>query len=572
MSTTLQQFVPSRKAAAGVAPAIRLASGDEAVAMAARDAGVALGTGYPGTPSTEILEALSVLGGHAQWAPNEKVALEVGLGAAFAGARVLVTMKHVGLNVASDPLFTAAYTGVTGGLVVVVADDPGMSSSQNEQDSRHYALAAGVPMIEPSDSQDAYDFARFAFGLSERWHLPILLRMTTRVCHGKSLMTRRPAQGAPSAPHFVRDVAGRVMVPGYARPAHRRLREKLAAIAFWTEECELNTILGGPSALGIITSGVSAIHAAEAAPEARILKLGTVWPLPLEKIRSFAASVQRCVVVEEGDPFFADAIRAAGIAVESKPEMFRFGELHVGRVRRILARDTSPEPVPPRGKAPELCQGCPYHPVFDVLKKMDCIVAGDIGCYTLGVMPPYQAIDTCVAMGASIGVGLGLRHVLPEAEARRVVSVIGDSTFIHSGLTGVVEMVYNPPKTGHVVLILDNGITAMTGAQENPATGRTLEHDPTGKVSLEGSCRALGVANVDIVDAVKDGAGFEKLLRERLAGSELSVVIARRACILAAVSIKGWDKAGQEKLARCSLEAQVPQGGSSPCDACGSDD
>ena len=576
MSTALQQFAPSRERAAATAPSFSLASGDEAVAMGAIDAGIALGTGYPGTPSTEILENVSALGGRAQWAPNEKVALEVGLGVAFAGARALVTMKHVGLNVAADPLFTAAYTGNTGGLVVVCADDPGMSSSQNEQDSRHYAVAAGVPMIEPSDSQEAYDYVRLAFELSERWHIPVLLRMTSRSCHGKSLIARRPPQGPAAAPTFVRDIPGRVMVPGYARPAHRRLREKLAAIALWAEESPLNPISEGSRELGIISSGVTALHVVEAAPGARLLKLGNVYPLPLEKIRAFAKSVDRCVVVEEGDPFFTDAIRAAGIQVESKPEMYRFNELNVARVRRILARDTSPEPAPPRSKPPELCQGCPYHPVFDVLKKIDCIVAGDIGCYTLGVMEPYRAIDTCVAMGASIGVGLGLRHVLPEAEARRVVSVIGDSTFVHSGLTGIAEMVYNPPATGHLVLILDNGITAMTGAQENPGTGRALDHEPTGKVSLEGVCRALGV-DVVVVDAVEDGPGFERVIRERLAGSGLSVVISRRACILAAVDIRTWDKAGKEKLALKSVqqalaEKHVPAGGRSPCDACVKDE
>ena len=526
----------------------RLLSGDEAVAAAAKDAGVRLGTGYPGTPSTEILEAFSALGGHAQWAPNEKVALEVGLGAAFGGARTLVTMKHVGVNVAADPLFTAAYTGVTGGLVVISADDPGMSSSQNEQDNRHYAVAAGLPMLEPSDSQEAYDLALAAFEMSERWNLPVLLRMTTRVCHSKTVVVRRAPVPGP-VPRFERDIPGRVMIPAYARPAHRRLRQKLTGLKAWAEGSPLAVWIEGDRRLGIVTSGISARHAREAAPEASFLELKIVHPLPIEKIRAFARSVGRCLVIEEGDPFLADALRAAGIPVESKPEAFRFGELSVERVRRILARDTSPEPELPRGKPPQLCEACPYHPVYGAIRRLDCIVAGDIGCYTLGVLPPYQGMDTCVAMGASLGVGLGLRHVLPEKDARRVVSLIGDSTFVHSGVNGLIEMVYNPPKTGHVLVVLDNGTTAMTGQQEHPGTGRTLEHDPTGKFSIEGIARALGVRNVDVVDPIADPKGFERMLADRLGRSELSVIVARRPCVLAAADIRHYEKAAAEKLA-----------------------
>ena len=534
----------------------RLLSGDEAVAAAARDGGIHLGTGYPGTPSTEILEAFDRLGGRAQWAPNEKVALEVGLGAAFGGARALVTMKHVGLNVAADPLFTAAYTGVSGALVVVSADDPGMASSQNEQDNRHYAAAAGLPMLEPSDSQEAYDLTLAAFELSEKWQLPVLLRMTTRVCHGKSIVARKGPVPA-RAPAFQRDIAGRVMIPAYARPAHKKLRTKLEAIATWAETTPLNFRSGADRKLGIVTAGVTARHAREAAPAASFLELKTIYPLPLEAIRAFAASVERCVVVEEGDAFLADAIRAAGIGVESKPEPFRFGELNVDRVRRILARDSSPEPEPPKGKPPELCEACPYHPVYATLRKLDCIVAGDIGCYTLGVLPPYQGMDSCVAMGASLGVGLGLRHVLPERDARRVVSIIGDSTFIHTGVNGLIEMVYNPPKTGHVLIVLDNGTTAMTGQQEHPGTGRTLAHEQTGKVSIEGLGRAVGVTNVDVVDPVADPAGFEKLLRDRLARSELSMIVSRRPCILAAADIRKWEKAAADRCGACVESSNV---------------
>jgi indolepyruvate ferredoxin oxidoreductase alpha subunit len=543
------------------APARGLWSGDEAVALAALDGGVALGTGYPGTPSTEILEAFSELGGRAQWAPNEKVALEVGLGAAFAGARVLVTMKHVGVNVAADPLFTAAYTGVDGALVLVSADDPGMASSQNEQDNRRYAVAAGIPMLEPASSQEAYDFTLSAFELSARWKIPVILRMTTRVCHSKSVVVRRPPVAPAPPPRFVRDIRGRVMVPAFARPAHLKLRKKLAEIQAWSETAPQNGVHQASPALGVVTSGISFQHVREAAPEASVMKLGVVYPLPLEALRRFAAGVERCVVIEEGDPVIADAMLAAGIPVEGKPEMFRFGELSVARVGRILARDESPEPPAAKAKPPELCDACPYHPVYGALQRMGCIVAGDIGCYTLGVMEPYQAMDTCVAMGASVGVGLGLRHVLPEEQARKVVSVIGDSTFIHSGLNGLVEMVYNPPATGHVLLVLDNGTTAMTGQQEHPGTGRTMAHDATGHVSIEGMARAAGVTNVDVVDPVKDPKGFEELLARRLASNDLSVIISRRPCILAAADIRHFEKANAEKAAAAS-----------PCAACGSDD
>jgi len=520
----------------------RLLSGDEAIALAARHAGVALGAGYPGTPSTEILEAFSEFGGHAQWSPNEKVALEVTIGAAFGGARALCTMKHVGLNVASDPLFTAAYTGVTGALIIVSADDPGMASSQNEQDNRRYAVAAGIPMLEPSDSQEAYDFMFAAVEISERWRTPVLFRVTTRVCHSYTVVRPR-ANAEPLRPaSFERDIRARVMIPAYARPAHRRLRQKLAAMQEWNETCKLNRIVEGSQSLGIITSGISFMHLREAAPEARVLKLGFTHPLPMKKIGQFAKSVARCLVVEEGDPYLVEAIRAEGIPVEGKAEMYRFGELDVPRVRRILNNDLSLEPATPPGKPPQLCDACQYRIVFESLRKQDCIVAGDIGCYTLGVLQPFEAIDSCVCMGASLGVGLGLRHVLPAAQARRVVSVIGDSTFVHSGISGLVEMVYNPPPNGHVLIILDNSTTAMTGHQEHPGTGRTLEHDPTGKVVLEDLARSLGIRRVHVIEPRFGTDDFDRLLTECLNSNELAVIIARRPCILIAKQLKQYEE------------------------------
>jgi indolepyruvate ferredoxin oxidoreductase alpha subunit len=524
----------------------QLLSGNEAVALAARDGGVTLGTGYPGTPSTEILERFSTLGGRAQWAPNEKVALEVAIGVAFAGAPAIVTMKHVGLNVAADPLFTVAYTGVTGALVIVSADDPGMASSQNEQDNRRYAVSAGVPMLEPSDSQEAYDFTLRALEISRRWRVPVLLRLTTRICHSKTLV-HPGASVFQTTPAFERDIAGRVMIPANARPAHRRLRAKLEDLRLWNQVSGPNLEIEGSGPAAIVTSGISYMHVREAAPGAPVLKLGMTYPLPLERIRAFAARHERLIAVEEGDPYLVESLRTAGIAVEDKPEMYRFGELNVARVRRILAGDVSPEPVPPPGKPPELCPGCPHRTVFSALGDLGCIVAGDIGCYTLGALPPFRAMDTCVCMGASLGVGLGLRHGLPPEQARRVVSVIGDSTFVHSGIPGLVEMVYNPPATGHVVIILDNGTTAMTGMQEHPGTGRSLDHRRAGKVVYEDLARALGIANVAVLDPTLDAAAFQSLVERALASGELWLIIARRDCLLATAAIKAAERAIREE-------------------------
>lgn len=516
-----------------------LLSGNEAIALAARAAGVALGAGYPGTPSTEILECFAELGGKAQWAPNEKVALEVGIGAAYAGARALVTMKHVGLNVAADPLFTVAYTGVSGALVIVSADDPGMASSQNEQDNRWYALAAGVPMLEPSDSQEAYDYTLHAIEISERWGLPVLLRTTTRVCHSKTVVRPQPCYLPAPQPSFVRDISSRVMIPGYARMAHRRLRERLKAIAAWNEAEGPTLRIEGERSLGILATGIAFQHAREAAPGASFLKPGMTHPLPMETIRSFASTVNRFVIIEEGDDYLAQAVRAAGIPAESKPDIYRFGELNVTRVRRILAAAREPEPTPPPGTPPSLCQGCPHRVVFQALRELDCIVAGDIGCYSLGALSPFEAMDALVCMGASVGMGLGLRHVLAPDQARRVVSVIGDSTFVHSGITGMIEMIYNPPPSGHVLIILDNGTTAMTGFQEHPGTGRTLDHRPTGIVRYEDIARALGIARVHTVDpASLKVEGFCRLVRDCLDSGQLCLIIARRDCLLASARIR----------------------------------
>jgi len=531
-----------------------LLSGNEAVALSALHCGVALGTGYPGTPSTEVLENFGALGGKAQWAPNEKVAAEVALGASFGNARVLCTMKHVGLNVASDVLYTATYSGCEGGFVLLVADDPGMASSQNEQDTRRHAEASGAPLFEPADSQDAYDLLRLAFETSERWKIPVLFRMTTRVCHSKSpvlpkfpLGSKAIETGAPT-PSFTRNIASRVMVPGHAKPAHRRLRTKLAEMQAWNESQGPNRVERRRNELGIIVAGISYHHVREAAPDASILRLGLLYPPPLLLLRDFAASVERCVVIEENDPWLAQSCLAAGIKVEAKDDtVFRFGELNVDRIRRILAKDSSPEPQPPRGKAPELCGGCPHRSSFEVMKELDCIVSGDIGCYTLAALPPLSAMDMMIDMGASIGMGLGLRHVLPRDQAKRVVSVIGDSTFLHGGLPGLVEMAYNTPDTGHVLVILDNGTTAMTGQQEHPGTGRTLDGSGTQKVSYEELARAAGIKNVITLNPIREKARFREVLAEALQKDELSVIIARSPCILAAAKITAWEKEQKAK-------------------------
>jgi indolepyruvate ferredoxin oxidoreductase alpha subunit len=367
--------------------------------------------------------------------------------------------------------------------------------------------------------------------------------MTTRVCHSNTVLSFSGSPQAPKPVSFTKDVAGRVMIPAYARPAHRRLRAKLNEMAAWNENDGPNQVVQGSSELGIITSGISFQHVREAAPEASVLKLGMTYPLPVEAMRKFAAGVKRCVVIEEGDPCLNEAARIAGIQVEGRPEMFRFGELNVARVRRILAGDTSPEAVPPAGKPPELCPGCPHRNVFEALRDLGCIVAGDIGCYTLGVLPPFSAIDAVVCMGASLGIGLGLRHTLPPEQARKVVSVIGDSTFVHSGITGLVEMTYNPPATGHVVILLDNGTTAMTGLQEHPGTGRRLDHSNTGRVIYEDLARSTGLQHVYVVDPIAQPDEVKRLVSEAMARDELTLIITRRPCLLAANAIRNLEKA-----------------------------
>lgn len=519
----------------------KLLSGNEAIALAALHSGCALGVGYPGTPSTEILENFSKLGGTAEWAPNEKVAAEVALGAAFAEASSMCTMKHVGFNVAQDLFFTASYSGIQGAFVAVVADDPGMASSQNEQDTRSLGYVGGLPVIEPADSQEAYDFTRLAFKLSRKWGIPFILRTTTRIAHSNTIVRYDADSAEPLHPtKYEKDITTHVMVPGHAKPAHRRLRQKHADMLKWNESDESpNLVIEGKSnELGIVASGVAFQHAMEVAPDAGFFKVAFSNPLPVAKIAEFTKRYKRCVVIEEGDPYMTTLLLAGGANVEPRDEVWRFGEFNSDRARaQIKGRTDYAAPVF-KAKPPQLCKGCPHTFSFKPLVDLNCIVSGDIGCYTLAAMKPVSGMDLQICMGASIGMGIGLRKVLPEERARKVVSVIGDSTFMHSGLTGLLEMVYNPPATGHVVVVVDNSTTAMTGQQEHPGTGRKLDHSPAPHaVSIADVAKAIGVQNVETFNPVRDCDKIKSYLEEKLATNETTLVILKQPCLLAAANL-----------------------------------
>jgi len=514
-----------------------LLSGNEAIARGAYESGVLLGTGYPGTPSTEILETLDAQTDiQVQWAPNEKVALEVALGASFAGARALVTMKHVGLNVAADPLMTSAYIGAKGGLVIVTADDPGMHSSQNEQDNRRYAQFAKLPMLEPGDSQEAKDFTIEAFEISERFELPVLLRLTTRVCHSKSLTRCKEPVGRNRTLHFDRDPRRFVMLPAYARKRHALLEQKLRELRAFSETTVLNRVEWGRGdrRLGIVCSGVVYHYVREVFPDAAVLKIGLSYPLPVENIRKFGRKVRDLLIVEELEDWMLEAVLASGTAARGKPASFRLGELDPDRVKAIVEQTEDPAQLPPAEPAipprpPSMCPGCGHRGVYMVLKELDAIVTGDIGCYTLGALPPLEAVDSCVCMGASIGTGLGLRRVLPPEEARRVVSVIGDSTFFHSGLTGVLDAAYNGG--GGAILILDNRTTAMTGHQDHPGSGARLDGQPAPAADPADLCRAMNIGHVVSVDAY-DVPSLRREIRRAMESECAAVVVCRSRCML----------------------------------------
>jgi len=514
--------------------------GNEAVARGAYEAGVKVVSSYPGTPSTEITESIVQYDRiYCEWATNEKVAAEVAVGASIRGARALTCMKHVGANVAADPLFTSSYVGVNGGLVYAVADDPGMHSSQNEQDSRNYARAAKLPMFEPSDSQECRDFMIKAYEISEKYDTPVMLRLHTRVSHSRSIVACGEPQDMIVRP-YVKDADKYVMMPGMAIKRHVVVEDRMVRLSedssAFPEEIGLHKIRYGSVGLGIITAGASFQYVSEALPDASVLKLGMVWPLPQELIRNFASKVERVIVVEELDPFLETEIRAMGIACEGKSLFTLQGEYSARMIRTALSDEPGPEsavaqdtlPAAP-GRPPVLCAGCPHKGLFLALARMKVQVAGDIGCYTLGALPPTSAIDACVCMGASIGIAHGFDKATDGEASSHTVGIIGDSTFLHSGITNLVNAVYNQSRI--TVVILDNSITGMTGHQQNPSTGRNIRMQPAPAVDLEGLCRSVGVTSVRVVDPV-DTFMCEQVIKEELGKDCVSVVITRRPCAL----------------------------------------
>lgn len=514
---------------------MQLMSGNEAIARGAWEAGATIGVAYPGTPSTETMESFARYDGvYAEWCTNEKVAVEVGLGASAAGARVLATMKHVGVNVAADPLFTAAYTGVGGGFVVLAADDPGMYSSQNEQDSHYYGLAAHVPVLDPSDSQEAYEFAKSAYSLSERFDVPFMIRSTVRVSH-----TKTPVEAGDREPFepkgYEKDASKWVMMPAFAKPRRKVQLDRIASLQEWAETCEFNRCEMRGGEVGVVCAGAAYQHVREALPDASVLKLGITWPLPAKLVNDFAESVDRLYVVEEASEYLTQQISSLGVEVSPFPcGLKRDGELSPGEILRALGENDpthfeAPDDVP--GRPPALCAGCPHRLVFKELSRLHAIVTGDIGCYTLGTLPPLSAMDTCVDMGASVSMSHGFELAMAGSDHKPVVAVIGDSTFAHSGLSSLITTVYN--KGAGTVCILDNRTTAMTGRQGNPFNGVTLQGRESRELDLVGLIRALGVDNVTLVNphSADDVRGALKTATSEQA-NELSVIVFKAPCVL----------------------------------------
>jgi len=516
----------------------QLLTGNEAVARGAYEAGLVFASAYPGTPSTEILETLAqhtdVL--YCEWAPNEKVAMEAAIGASVAGGRALAAMKHVGVNVAADPLFTAAYTGVNGGLVLAAADDPGQHSSQNEQDNRNYAVAARLLMLEPSDSQEAKDFTKLAFEISERFDMPVMLRLTTRVCHSKSVVELSDRQEVGIKP-YEKDIRKYVMTPANAKVKRARLEDVLRAAAEYSNSCEINREEINGTEVGVISAGVSYQYARDVfGPEASYLKLGMTYPMPMEKIKAFAAKVKKLYVIEEMDPYMERQIKEAGISCIGKEVIPAYDELNTDIIRKAVFGTEAPMLTSDKTavvRPPALCAGCPHRGFFYALsQKKNIMVTGDIGCYTLGSAAPLSALDTTVCMGASISMGHGAAKVFQAAGSdKKVVAVIGDSTFFHSGVTSLMDVTYN--KGASVSVILDNRITGMTGHQQNPGTGLTLMGEPTVEVDIPLLCQAIGIKkeNIYTVNPLKL-AEVNAALDEALSKDEPCVVITKWPCIL----------------------------------------
>lgn len=507
--------------------------GNKAVARGLYEAGCKVISSYPGTPSTEITEeAAAYKEVYCEWAPNEKVALEVAHGATLGGVRAACAMKHVGLNVAADPLFTISYQGLNAGLVVCVADDPGMHSSQNEQDSRHYAIAAKLPMLEPSDSEESRVFAKKAFEMSEKFNTPVLLKMVTRVAHSQSIVDTEERVEPAQVP-YVKDPT-KVMMTLNSRNAHVRVEQRTKDLIEYAENCEFNRVeMGKDTSVGIITDSTSYQYAREVLGEdACILKLGLINPIPEKLIKDFAAKVDRVVVLEELDPIIENHCKQLGIKVSGKDTFPICGEFSQNLVRECLGMEVPAhmsidENLPAR--PPVMCAGCPHRGIFYILKKKKCMVYGDIGCYTLGAVAPLNAMDLNVCMGASCSGLHGFNKAMGEAGESNSVGVIGDSTFIHSGMTGITDISYN--MSNSTVIILDNSITGMTGHQQNPTTGKNLRGEPAGKVDLEALCKALGFNRVRVVDPY-DLKAVEEAVTDELAAKEPSIIISRRPCVM----------------------------------------
>lgn len=530
--------------------------GNEAVARAAYEAGVSLISSYPGTPSTEVTEVIASKYQeiYSEWAPNEKVAMEVAIGASISGARAMCAQKHVGLNVAADPLFTVSYTGVNGGLVIVVADDQGMHSSQNEQDSRHYAKGAKILMLEPSDSAECLEFTKDAFELSEKYDTPVLIRLSTRVSHSQSIVEEGQKQETKLLP-YEKNPMKYVMMPGMAKLRHVVVEKRQAELEKLADNCKYNKMELNDSKIGVITSGIAYQYSKEALGDSvSYLKLGMVNPLPKDLILEFAKKVDKIYVIEELDDVIESHCKALGVNVVGK-EIFTFlGEYSPELIaNKILGKCVEcfkeNENVPNR--PPVLCPGCPHRGVFYTLNKLKLTVTGDIGCYTLGALPPLGALDTCVDMGASISALHGMNKARGNEFAKKSIAVIGDSTFMHSGMTGLVDIVYNnSPST---VCILDNSITGMTGHQNNPTTGHDIKGNPAPSVNLEQLCRGIGVKNISVVDPY-DLANFENIIKTELERPEPSVVIARRPCaLLKSVKINPSFKVNLDKCIGCGM-------------------
>ena len=512
----------------------KLMIGNAAVAQGAYEAGVRVVASYPGTPSTEITESIVQYPEvYVEWAPNEKVACEVAVGASMAGARSMTCCKHVGFNVMADPVFTVSYIGVNGGMVICVADDPGMHSSQNEQDSRHYAKAAKIAMLEPADSGECRAFTKAAFELSERFDTPFVIRLSTRVSHSQSLVDTEPREEIELKP-YEKNVQKNVMMPAMAIKRHVAVEERAKKLAEFAETTELNRVEDNGSRIGVITSGISYMYAREALGDrVNYLKLGMAYPMPEKKIRDFAAKCDRVFVIEELDPFIEEHCRALGLEVTGKDAFTLLGEYTPAMIAKAVlgiepvAVAEAEEPIPVR--PPVMCPGCPHRGTFYVLKKLGLTVSGDIGCYTLGAAQPLASVDSTICMGASVSAALGMAKARGPEFNKKLVSVIGDSTFIHSGITGLIDIVYN--KGANTVIILDNSITGMTGHQDNPTTGKTIRGEATKQVDLELLCRAVGVEHVVVADPF-DVKRFEQVVREEVERDEPSVIIAQRPCAL----------------------------------------